>query len=216
MELSHANEHVQPSGVDTAAFAPGRKDPNLIASVGRFIGKKGHKISIGAFSRACESHPDLRLEIVGDGELLEACKRQAERRGVSHRVIFHGTKSHDFVRDLLARSSIYLQHSVTDSKSETEGIPTALQEAMSCGNAVISTRHAGIPEHVRDGENGLLVDENDRSAYLEKLKLLLRDDEMRGRLGANARAYAVERLDKRIGIALIEAILKGEGTRAGA
>lgn len=69
--IAHANEHVLPSGVDTAAFAPGKKDPNLIASVGRFISKKGHKISIGTFSRVCEAYPDLRLEIVGDGELLE-------------------------------------------------------------------------------------------------------------------------------------------------
>ncbi len=212
--IAHANEHVVPSGVDTTAFAPGMKDPNLITSVGRFIGKKGHKITIGAFGRVCEAHPGLRLEIVGDGELLDACKRQAELRGISGQVVFHGAKSHDFVRDLLARSSLYLQHSVTDSRSETEGIPTALQEAMSCGNAVISTLHAGIPEHVSDGENGLLVNENDREAYVEKLQLLLRDDKLRTRLGANARAYAVERLDKRISIASIEAIMTGGGARA--
>ncbi len=93
-------------------------------------------------------------------------------------------------------------------------MPTALQEAMSSGNAVISTLHAGIPEHVRDGENGLLVKENDRDAYVEKLHLLLRDGELRARLGANARAYAFERLDKRISMAMIEAIVREAGERA--
>ena len=208
--VSHKNEFVLPSGVDTASFRPGEKDPNLISSVGRFIGKKGHKTSIAAFKEVCDEFPNLRLEIVGDGDLLEACKELAERKGIADRVVFHGAKSHDFVRDLLSRSVIYLQHSVTDSRSETEGIPTALQEAMATGNAVISTRHGGIPEHVQDGVTGMLLDENDLAGYVAKLRMVLKDADLRNKLATHAREYAVKHLDKRLVTGTVEAIVTGK------
>ena len=65
------------------------------------------------------------------------------------------------MRDRLARAAVFLQHSVTAADGNTEGLPTSIQEAMACGDVVVSTRHAGIPEVVVSGENGLLVDEDD-------------------------------------------------------
>jgi colanic acid/amylovoran biosynthesis glycosyltransferase len=86
---------------------------------------------------------------------------------------------------------------VTGLNGETEGAPTSIQEAMMAGTAVLSTRHAGIPEIVLDGERGLLVPEHDLEGYAAGLSQLAGDGALRERMGAAARAYALEGLDYR-------------------
>src|SRR5262249_44849517 len=65
-------------------------------------------------------------------------------------------------RRLLHECGIFVQHSLTNPDTgDEEGLPAAIQEAMAHGMAVVSTRHAGIPEAVIKGETGLLVEEGD-------------------------------------------------------
>jgi colanic acid/amylovoran biosynthesis glycosyltransferase len=69
---------------------------------------------------------------------------------------------------LLGECGVFVQHSMTDpATGDEEGLPAAIQEAMAAGMAVVSTRHAGIPEAVIEGETGLLVDEGDVEAMAE-------------------------------------------------
>jgi glycosyltransferase involved in cell wall biosynthesis len=57
---------------------------------------------------------------------------------------------------------VFIQHSITDPDTgDEEGLPASIQEAMAHSLAVISTRHAGIPEVVEEGVTGWLVDEGD-------------------------------------------------------
>ena len=61
-----------------------------------------------------------------------------------------------------ARMRCIVEHSITNPENgDEEGLPAAIQEAMAHGMAVVSTRHAGIPEAVVEGQTGLLVDEGD-------------------------------------------------------
>ena len=55
----------------------------------------------------------------------------------------------------MARASMFVQHSVTDPDGKIEGFPVAIAEAMFTALPVVSTRHSGIPEHVRDGAHRL-------------------------------------------------------------
>jgi glycosyltransferase involved in cell wall biosynthesis len=206
--ITHPNTHAIPSGVDTDYFAPSRKDPNLIASVGRFVAKKGHMVTLEAFRRLASIFPDIRLEFVGDGELLELCQAFTNENGLSDRVLFHGYRDHDFIRDLLARSRFYIQHSVTDENGETEGMPTSIQEAMATGNAIVSTAHAGIPEHIINGVNGFLVPEHDLDNYVERLRQILNSNQLAAQMANNARAYAVENLDYRICMQRVESAMR--------
>lgn len=195
--MSHPNSAVLPTGVDTSLFVPLEKDPNLILAVGRIVEKKAPLLTIDTFAAAAADFPDHRLEIIGEGELRGAAEAHARKLGLADRVIFHGLKDHAFVREKIGQAQIFLQHSVTAADGNTEGLPTSIQEAMSCGTAVISTRHAGIPEAIREGETGLLVDEHDGEGFARGLRGLLEAPETAARMGVAAREVAVERFEFR-------------------
>jgi glycosyltransferase involved in cell wall biosynthesis len=205
--VRHPNSWVIPSGVDTALCAPGEKDPDLLLAVGRMIPKKAPQTTIAAFARVAAEFPTRRLEMIGDGPLLEACRRQAAELGIADRVAFRGMQPHAEVRASLARAAIFLQHSVTDDQGNEEGLPIAIQEAMASGAVVISTRHAGIPDAVVEGETGLLVDERDLDGYAAALRSVLADDGLRARMAAAARARAVVEFDTGVLQGRIETII---------
>jgi glycosyltransferase involved in cell wall biosynthesis len=135
--------------------------------------------------------------MVGDGWLLNRARKLASRLRVEDRVTFHGRQDHAFVLERMKRAAIYMQHSVTSLSGDTEGVPTAIQEAMAAGAAIVSTRHAGIPEIVDEGLSGLLVGERDVSGYAAALERLVVDPELRARMGSAARTFAIEHLDYR-------------------
>ena len=68
-----------------------------------------------------------------------------------------------------------------------EGFGISLVEASACGIAVVGGRSGGVPDAVRDGETGLLVDPDDPAAVAAGITTLLRDPERRGRMGAAGR-----------------------------
>lgn len=192
--IVHANTHVIPSGVDVRLFQPGPKSPKSCLAVGRLVEKKSPLITLRAFARAALHHPDARLTMVGDGPLLEQCRALAKELNISEQVSLPGSLPHQEVGKLLATSQIFLQHSVTARDGNTEGLPTAIQEALACGAAVISTRHAGIPEAVDEGRTGFLVDEFDEDAYAKALRALF-DTPPSDAMATAARQTACERFD---------------------
>ncbi len=193
--ISHPNSHVIPSGVDTGLFRPAEKDPYLLLAVGRMVPKKRPDVTIAAFAALTAAYPQHRLEMIGEGPLLEECRRQAEALGVADRVTFHGVQGHAVVREKMARAALFLQHSETDAEGNQEGLPIAIQEAMASGAVVVSTRHAGIPDAVTSGVDGVLVAEGDRAGFEAAIRHLLAEPSERLRLAEAARRTALERFD---------------------
>ncbi len=202
--VSHENSLVVPSGVNTSLFVPDRKTPESFLAVGRFVEKKRPDITVEAFCNAARTHSAARLELIGDGPMLEACKAIAARLGMADRVIFHGSKPHDFVRERMARTEVFLQHSVTGRDGNTEGLPIAIQEAMSCGSVVISTLHAGIPEAVTEGETGFLVAEGDAEGFSQRILRTLVAKDILPPMYDRAREIACQRFDNRKLIKVVE------------
>ena len=205
--IRHPHAQVVPSGVDVARFQPGKKQPESFLAVGRFIEKKRPATTVRAFCTAARGHPEARLEMIGDGPLLEPCRKLAAELGMADRVTFHGRQPHDVVAARLADCAVFLQHSVTGPDGDTEGLPTAIQEAMAAGMMVIATRHAGIPEAVTEGETGLLVAEGDEAAYTAQIAETLAGRHDVAAMGARAREIACDRFDNRKLIATVEATL---------
>lgn len=205
--VEHPNTHVIPSGVDTRLFTPSTKDKNLLVAVGRFTEKKAPQITIQAFAKVLEKLPNTRLEMVGDGDLFKDCIDLAEMLGISKNIIFHGAKSHVFIKDLLAKSCLFVQHSITASNGDTEGMPTAIQEAMSAGCVVVSTNHAGIPEHITNGINGMMVEEGNLNAYANAMIELLKNPQSIEFMAKNAREYATKHLDYKVNYGKLNKII---------
>jgi colanic acid/amylovoran biosynthesis glycosyltransferase len=210
--------HVVPSGVDPALFMPGHPERGRILATGRLVPKKAPQLTIEAFARIAARFPEARLDMVGDGPLREECARLVAGYGLEGRVSLHGACSHDRVAAMMARAAIFAQHSVTPPDHSIEGFPTAIAEAMASALPVVSTRHSGIPEHVREGETGLLVEEGDVAGMAEAMARLLADPALARDMGARARAHALVHLDRRQSRARVRSILglpPVEGEEAG-
>jgi glycosyltransferase involved in cell wall biosynthesis len=120
------------------------------------------------------------LLVVGEGPLKEELKSRAEEIGIASRIIFTGER--DDVSRLLSISDVFVLSSV-----EREGLSIAIIEAMASGLPVVSTLVGGIPEVVEDGMNGFVVAPNDDGALAEALETLIRDENLRKKMGANGR-----------------------------
>lgn len=192
--IVNANAHVVPSGVNVRLFRPADKAATSCIAVGRMVEKKAPLVTIRAFASAARDIPGARLTMIGDGPLLAPAQALVDSLGMRSRITLLGARPHAEVREHMAASEVFLQHSVTAGNGNAEGVPTAIQEAMACGCVVISTRHAGIPEIVSEGETGYLVDEHDEAGYTAHLASVLRGDR-RGDMGRRARQVAKERLD---------------------
>jgi glycosyltransferase involved in cell wall biosynthesis len=203
--------HVNPYGVDPSRFGPTGRTPFRILAVGRLVDKKAPHATIEAFALVVRCFPDAQLDFIGDGPLMPECQALVAARGLGGKVRLHGAQPSEFVQRLMAEASIFVQHSVTAPNGDTEGLPVAILEAMAGAIPVVSTRHAGIPEAVIEGETGLLVDEHDVEGMAKSIAMLLADP-VRGEKMGNAgrdrvlaqftQAHACERLREIIGLSL--------------
>ncbi len=204
--IAHANSHVVPSGVNVERFQPGDKQPRSFCMIGRMVEKKSPLLTIRAFLEAAGDTPDAHLTVVGSGPLLEPARALVAQMGGDGRVEFTGALPHEEVRAVLARSEVFLQHSVTASDGNTEGLPTSIQEALASGCVVISTRHAGIPEAVEDGLNGWLVDEHDAAGFTRLIGQALAADT--SAMTAAARQSAIDRFDNAKLLTKVEDVIR--------
>ena len=90
--------------------------------------------------------------------------------------------------------------------SFAEGLPVVLMEAMAMEIPCVATHIAGIPELIRDGEDGLLVPPSDVDALVKALARLMDDGELRRRMGKSGRARVVEHYDLRRNVERLAAI----------
>jgi len=159
----------------------------VVGSIGRLNAQKGHRFLIDAAAPLCRRQGDLRVLIVGDGDLMEDLRGHAAELGVADRVVFTGHRTD--VPDLLAALDVFCISSLY------EGTPLALFEAMAAGRAVVSTAVDGCREVLEDGVTGLLVPPGDDAALGAALDRVLGDAGLREALGRRAfeasRAYDV-------------------------
>ncbi len=200
--VSHPNAHVVPSGVNVRLFTPSEKRHGSFLAVGRMVEKKAPQVTLRAFAKAAQGR-DAHLTFIGDGPLLDTCKTMAADLGVADQITFTGALPHDEVRKHLQVTETFLQHSITAKDGNTEGLPTAIQEALACGCITISTYHAGIPEAVEDGLNGLLVPEWDEDGFSSRIAQVL-DMPDRSAMTLAARKTAEAKFDNAILLEKVE------------
>jgi len=187
------NLHVVPYGVDLEKFHPSTdkiasKDFNLI-SVGRFTAKKAPMASIQSFEILLQKFPEAKFTMIGDGELWEEAKQYVQEHGLEKSVLFRGQQSPEAILSALQQADVFIQHSVITPSGDSEGTPNSILEASACALPIVSTRHAGIPEAVVDGETGILVNEHDVQAMGEALIRLAEDRLLREKMGNAARRH---------------------------
>jgi glycosyltransferase involved in cell wall biosynthesis len=163
----------------------------LVGNVAALVPHKGQRHLIEAAHLVVQEIPDARFVILGEGELREHLERQVRDYHLEKHVLLPGFRT-DVLGcmkgfDLFAMSSV------------TEGLGTALLDAMACSRAIVATRAGGIPEIVQDGVTGVLVDPRDHKAMAREIVGLLRNESLRTRLGEAGRVrvgelFTVERM----------------------
>lgn len=190
-----------PLGTDPVFFRPGvdtrqvrtryRLEPGRwLLTVARLVPYKGLDTGIRVLAQLRQSFPDLGYAVVGSGEQLSELEALAHSLGLKDRVRFlTGVPDRDLPA-LYNCADVYLGLP-RSTELDVEGFGISLVEASACGVPVIAARSGGIPDAVREGETGLLVDAQRPESVAEAVSRLLRDSGLSQRLGAGGRS-AVE------------------------
>ncbi len=162
-------------GIDSSLFKRKsntlKKDPFIYLQVAGFFDKKGHYYTIQAFALLLKKHKQLNAKLIlaGNGPTLEAIKNLVNQLQLNEHVIFPGLVDKTGAIALMEKAHAFVHHSIVPPDNDHEGIPTAIMEAMAMELPVISTYHSGIPELIKDGINGYLVNEKDIETYADKM-----------------------------------------------
>jgi glycosyltransferase involved in cell wall biosynthesis len=177
------------NGVDPDHFPAAGAEPEVptLSWAGRVDPIKDLETLIRAFAEVHRELPTARLRLFGGtpkgGEAYrDRCEALAAELGVGEQTTFEGRVGD--IRDAYVAGSVVVLSSIS------EGFPYTLIEAMTCGRATVATDVGGVREAT--GDTGLVVPPRDPGAMAEACLRLLRDEVTRHRLGAAARARALE------------------------
>ena len=161
-----------------------------------FAGRLGVQKDLGVALEALAAVPGVTLAIAGDGPEREPLQRRARELGLDSRARFLGAVSRETVLRLFHAADASLL------SSSWENFPHTVVEALAVGCPVIATAVGGVPEVVRDGENGLLVPPGEPDALAAAIRRFFGDDDLRRRLaeaaGGSVAEYAEESVFSRI------------------
>jgi L-malate glycosyltransferase len=148
----------------------------IVGNVAALVPHKGQRHLVEAAALVVRQVPDARFVIAGEGELRPSLERVIKDRRLEKHVLLAG-----FRPDVL---SLHQAFDIFVMSSVTEGLGTSLLDAMAASKPIVATSTGGIPEVVADGVNGYLVPPRDHEAMASAIVRLLRDAELRRRLGA--------------------------------
>ncbi len=148
-----------------------------IITVGRLLKNKG----IDELLEIIGELKDTGLTIIGEGPQKKILENRTQELRVEKLVLFTGAQPQQQVMSYMAACDIFILN------SRHEGFPHVILEAMQCGIPVIASNVGGIPEIIKDGINGLIINPGDKEGIKEKITLLLKDSQLRQQLVSNAK-----------------------------
>jgi len=154
------------------------EDGLLVGVIAQLIERKGHRVLLDALDRMGAARPRMSVLFFGRGPLREALQAESAARGM------------DFIRIVGFRDDLSRWLGCFDlvvHPALMEGLGVSLLQASAAGVPIIACRAGGMPEAVRDCENGLLVPPGDAAALADAIRRLAGDPALRRSLGDNGR-----------------------------
>ncbi|MFC4061214.1 glycosyltransferase family 4 protein [Planomonospora corallina] len=165
---------------DLTGRRPSTHESRIVVAAGRLTAQKGFDLLIRAFAHVAREHPDWRLRIYGSGVKKAELGALIDKLGVGEHVALMGRTDH--LPDRLAEASLYVL------SSRFEGLPMVMIEAMAHGLPVVAFDcPTGPAEVLTDEVDGVLVPPGDVDALARGIGRLIRDGDLRRRMGAAAR-----------------------------
>jgi L-malate glycosyltransferase len=153
----------------------------VIVNVGALVAHKGQRFLIDAMPLVLREVPDAHLIVFGEGDLRPALERQIKSLSLGKRVLLPGFR--EDVLSLVKSADLFVMSSVT------EGLGSAVLDAMAMGLAVVGTTAGGIPEAVVHGVTGELVPPADTKTLAAAIVKLLKNAQLRSSYGDAGRAH---------------------------
>lgn len=161
-----------------------------ILYVGRFEWEKDPEILIRAMALVIEKHPDWKLEMAGDGPLLDKMKSLAQELGIEAQIIFHGKVQN--VNDLYVKATVFILPSLI------EGFPNALIEAMSFSLPCICFSDIPYEDILENQGNGIVLNERTPLLLAETIQNLINDEILCEAIGKEAKKRIVSKCNPSI------------------
>lgn len=190
--------YVIPGGVDCEHWLPDpvarkrirsslgyREDHIVVGYLARLTRSKGAMSLLTVADRIHRLLPEVRLLLIGDGPMRSQLERQIENLGLEGVVTMLGFKPWWETPDYLNAMDIFALPSFR------EAFGLALVEALACGIAAVARTNAGAKEIIADGETGYLIASDEE--FFQKLLRLAEDEDLRKRIGVNARRSVLEK-----------------------
>ena len=159
----------------------------LFVCVARFAAQKNHALLINAFAKGPASDPKAHLVLAGQGVLRTQLQVRVNQLGLTSRVHFLGLRTD--VPDVLGAADVFAL------SSDYEGNPLSVIEAMAAGLPIVSTAVGGVPELLKNGREGFIVQPGDAEQLSAAMMTLLKDGDLRRTMGAAAATRAKEKFD---------------------
>lgn len=151
-----------------------------VIAVGRLDYQKSFDRLIQVWEKVHQQMPDWRLDIFGQGEWKEMLQNMIDERGLNGTVKLNGPTKNI--------GQEYSESSMIVMSSHYEGFPMVMIEAMACGLPAVSFDFmCGPRDIIKEGENGLVVKDGDIDGLAKAMMTLMRDDELRRKMGENAK-----------------------------
>ena len=163
----------------------------VVGAIGALVAQKAHQTLIDAAAAVVKQVSDVRFVILGEGELRPQLEKQIKHLHLERHVFLAGFRADVF--ELLKDVDVFAL------SSTHEGMCTSLVDAMAAEKPAVATAVGGVPEVLADGETGFLVPPRDVEALATRIVQLLKDQDLRARMGraglARARSlFTVERM----------------------
>jgi len=189
-KISKRDVHIISNGIDLQLFSnltreQARsdlqiiKDQQIITFVGTLRPVKGVKYLIRAMDIVVRRKADIRLILIGDGPDRHELEGMTKDLILGNQITFIGKVPHEKVPEFMVASDIFILPSLS------EGLPGVIIEAFAAAIPIVATSVGALPEIIREGENGFLVEPKNPEQLAEKILLLLGNSELRNKFSEN-------------------------------
>lgn len=197
------NIHVLPVGLDTSFFYR-KKDLSdgifTILFCGRLVNFKGVECTLDIMQELIKrGHTNLKLEIIGEGDLRDTLIEKIQDYNLHSYVVFHGSLSQEQIRDTMERSNIFLFPGITEEitgRAENQGL--VIQEAQSMQLPVLVSDAGGMKYGLLPDISGFVIEENNILGFADAVERLLRDRMICQSMGIDGRAFVVKYYDNEV------------------
>ena len=155
----------------------------IVAHIGQFSPEKNHPFLVESFEKVIQQISNARLIFIGEGKAFHEVNDLVDKKGLQQNIFFAGHR--DKVQEWLAGSDLFIMGSTI------EGVPGVILEAGMQSLPSVAVKVGGVGEVVVNGSTGIIIEKHDSNEFSHAIISLLKDENLRNKLGSNARDFVM-------------------------